>query len=42
MKIEVKEHNTRYHVCIDKKIDNILTGKYHYKLIIIDMDDIPF
>ena len=42
MKIEVKQYSTRWHAGFSKKIDSILTGKHHYKLILIDLDSIPF
>jgi len=42
MKIEVKQYSTRWHAGFSKKIDSILTGKHHYKLLLIDLDEYPF
>lgn len=42
MKITVNDYSNRYHPIFIKKIDEILTGKFHMKLIIIDLDELPF
>lgn len=42
MKIVVKDQSSRLDAQFIKKVDSILTGKYHLKLIVIDLDSIPF
>lgn len=42
MKIKVNDYSGRYYTVFVTKIDEILTGRHHMKLIVVDLNELPF